>query len=83
MEAVEPKPMPPVVARLVVEIRSDGTRTLARGALEDVAAGEHVAIQAEGQSPLQLAIALARSIFKVPFLGRVVARGLLPKKREK
>jgi hypothetical protein len=80
---LEPQSLPPVVARLVVEIRSDGSRTVARGALEDVAAGEHVAVEAEGQSPLQLAIALARSLVKVPFLGRVLARGLLPKKREK
>src|SRR4030095_11395647 len=67
-EAVEPKALPPVVARLVVEIRSDGTRTLARGALEDASAGEHVAVEAEGHTPLELGIALARSIVKMPFL---------------
>ena len=35
---------PPVVARLIVEIRSDGTRTIARGAIEDVASGQKTAI---------------------------------------
>ena len=81
-EAVEPSALPPVVARLVVEIRSDGSRTVARGALEDVAAGEHVALQAEGTTPLSLAIALARSLVKAPFLGRVMARALLPRPKK-
>jgi hypothetical protein len=74
---------PPVVARLVVEIRSDGRRTIARGALEDVAAGEHVAVQAEGTTPLSLAVALVRSLAKLPLLGRAIPRGFLtgrPKK---
>lgn len=56
----------PVVARLVVEIRSDGTRTVARGALEDRATGQQVGIQAEGTSPLALATTLAKSIFSLP-----------------
>lgn len=63
---------PPVVARLVVEIRSDGTRTIARGALEDAQHGEKVAIEARGDSPLQLAIALARSLTQLP---RAMLRG--------
>lgn len=63
---------PPVVARLVVEIRSDGTRTIARGALEDAQHGEKVAVEARGDSPLQLAIALARSLTQLP---RAVLRG--------
>jgi hypothetical protein len=82
-EVLEAAVEPPVVARLVIEIRSDGSRTIARGALEDVAAGEHVAVRAEGTSPLSLAMALARSLIKVPFLGRALSRGLLsgrPKK---
>ena len=57
---------PPVVARLVVEIRSDGSRTIARGALEDAQRGERVAIEARGDSPIQLAIALARSLTRLP-----------------
>jgi hypothetical protein len=67
----------PVVARMVVEIRSDGRRTVARGAMEDVAGGQKVAIEARGDSPLQLAMALARSIFRGPAFARTAARGLL------
>ena len=69
---------PPVVARLVVEIRSDGSRTIARGAVEDVASGHRTALEARGDSPLQLAIALARTLTQLPRLGaRSVVRGLL------
>jgi len=57
-----------VVARLVVEIRSDGTRTIARGALQDATLGQEVAIQAEGTTPLALAASLVRSMLKAPFL---------------
>ncbi len=61
----------PVVARLVVEIRSDGSRTLARGALEDVVTGERVAVEANGGSPAQLAASLASNLLVTPFaLGR-------------
>ena len=71
---------PPVVARLVVEIRSDGTRTIARGALEDAALGQQVAVQAEGTTPLALAFALARSLVKAPFLARAFTKALLRSK---
>lgn len=75
---------PPVVARLVVEIRSDGSRTIARGAVEDAQRGERVAIEARGDSPLQLAIALARSLTQLPRLSaRSAIRGLLGKGRDK
>jgi hypothetical protein len=61
----------PVVARLVVEIRSDGSRTLARGALEDVVTGERVSLEANGGSPTQLAASLAGNLLTTPFaLGR-------------
>jgi hypothetical protein len=61
----------PVVARLIVEIRSDGSRTLARGALEDVVTGERVSLEASGGSPAQLAASLAGSLLSTPFaLGR-------------
>jgi hypothetical protein len=61
----------PVVARLIVEIRSDGSHTLARGALEDVVTGERVQIEANGGSPAQLAASLAGSLLTTPFaLGR-------------
>lgn len=66
--------LPPVVARLVVEIRSDGRRTIARGALEDVTADQRVAIEARGTTPLSLATSLARSIFSLPALTRKLLR---------
>ena len=62
---VETSTEPPVVARLVVEIRSDGSRTVARGALEDAQRGERVTVEARGDSPFQLAIALARALTQV------------------
>lgn len=65
---------PPVVARLVVEIRSDGSRTIARGAIEDTATGQHTSIEARGDSPLQLALTLARTLTQLPIL---TARSLL------
>lgn len=75
---------PPVVARLVVEIRSDGSRTIARGAMEDVASGQRTTLEARGDSPLQLAIALARSLTQLPRLGaRSAIRGLLGKRRDR
>jgi hypothetical protein len=75
---------PPVVARMVIEIRSDGSRTIARGAVEDVASGQRVAIEAQGASPLQLALALARSLTQLPRLSaRSAVRGLLGRGRPK
>jgi len=73
----------PVVARLIVEVRSDGSRTIARGGLEDVASGQRVTIDARGDTPAQLALALARSVFRLPQLAaKLRVRGLLgrPKK---
>lgn len=61
---------PPVVARLVVEIRSDGTRTIARGAMEDRISGEQVSVEAKAGSPLELAGALARMLLSTPRLAR-------------
>lgn len=58
---------PPVIARMVVEIRSDGSHTIARGALEDVVSGERVAIDASGGTPIQLAASLASSLLSTPF----------------
>jgi len=75
---------PPVVARLIVEIRSDGSRTIARGAVEDVKTGQRTAIEARGDSPIQLALALAREITRLPRLGaRSAIRGLLGKRRDR
>jgi hypothetical protein len=76
-EELEKKPQLPVVARLVVEIRSDGRRTIARGMAED-ATGERVQVEAEGSTPLQLALALVKALGQVPSLARGFARGLLP-----
>jgi len=84
---------PPVVARLVVEIRSDGSRTIARGAIEDLASGQRTAIEASGASPLQVAFALAKAITQLPRMGaramlprlgaRQMLRGLLARRKDK
>ena len=71
---------PPVVARLVVEIRSDGRRTIARGAMEDVT-GHGVAIEASGRTPLQLALSLAKTMVTLPAFGRAAAKALLRGRR--
>jgi hypothetical protein len=68
---------PPGVARLMIEIRSDGRRTIARGALEDSIQGEKVALEAHGTSPAALAASLIKSLFSAPLLARAAARRLL------
>jgi hypothetical protein len=72
---------PPVVARLIVEIRSDGSRTIARGAVEDVATGQRTTVEARGTSPLALVASLSRAIFQLPALAHRAARAILPGKR--
>jgi hypothetical protein len=80
----ELQPEPPVVARLVVEIRSDGSRTIARGAVEDLATGQRTTLEARGDSPIQLAIALARALTQLPRLtARSAVRGLLGRRRDR
>jgi hypothetical protein len=74
-------PEPPVVARLVVEIRSDGSLTIARGALEDATTGERTTIEARGTTPLALAASLARAMTEIPALVRRAVRALLPRGR--
>lgn len=74
---------PPVVARMIVEIRSDGTHTIARGALEDAATGHRVALVARGSSPAQLAVSLAKSLFKAPALAGAKFGALLLGGRKK
>lgn len=71
----------PVVARLVVEIRSDGTRTIARGAVEDVLSGERAQVRAEGGSPMQLAGSLAKSMLSIPALALQAARTVADAKK--
>ncbi|HEX2736108.1 MAG TPA: hypothetical protein VHM70_31120 [Polyangiaceae bacterium] len=68
---------PPVVARLIVEIRSDGSRTVARGALKDELSGEQVTLVARGNTPLQLAAELTRSLLTMPFTAGQLARNML------
>jgi len=51
---------------LVVEIRSDGSRTVARGALEDTVSGQDVAIAVEAESPVALLGKLTRSLVSLP-----------------
>ena len=90
--AVAEKGELPVVARLIVEIRSDGTQTIARGALEDSLQGVKVGIEAHGTTPVDLAVSLARSMFKLPGLHgadkrlgslRSRVKALLPGKKPK
>jgi hypothetical protein len=80
-ERLERREQLPVVARLVVEIRSDGRHTIARGAAED-ASGERVQIEAEGSTPLQLAFSLVRSLANVPAVARSFTKGLLSGRRK-
>jgi hypothetical protein len=76
-----PAEEPPVVARLMVEIRSDGTRTIARGAVEEVSTGERVAIEAHGATPAQLVGSLAKTLLATPFLARATVRAVLEGRR--
>jgi len=76
-------PEPPVVARLVVEVRSDGSRTIARGALEGGPDGDTVAIEARGTTPAQLAASLARAVLSAPMLWRGAASSARSLPREK
>jgi hypothetical protein len=80
-ELTEPADEPPVVARMVVEIRSDGRRTIARGALEDAELGQRLAIKAEGATPLELALALGKALWQAPSFARSAARALLGAKK--
>lgn len=56
----------PVVARMVVEIRSDGTKTMARGALEDLVTGQNVAIETEPMGLFELSGQLTKSLLAIP-----------------
>lgn len=70
---------PPVVARLVVELRSDGRCTIARGAVEDVRAQERVSLEVGASSPWDLVRLLARELTRsgrssLELPGRAVSR---------
>lgn len=70
--------LPPVVARLVVEIRSDGTKTIARGAIEDRISGERVQVRADASTPIALVSELSKALLMTPLLARETLKGLLP-----
>jgi hypothetical protein len=83
-DALAPEPEePPVVARMIIEIRSDGSRTIARGAMEDARSGERVSIQAEGSTPMALAASLAKTLFSAPMLAKQAAKALLESRFKK
>jgi hypothetical protein len=75
------QPELPIVARLVVEIRSDGRRTMARGAMEDATTGEKVELKAEAPTPFLLIASLLKSLGDVPQLVKTAASRLLPGKK--
>jgi hypothetical protein len=79
-KSIAPERELPVVARLMVEIRSDGSYTVARGAMEDQVSGQKVAIEASGANPLALALSLAKSLTDVPWLARQAFRALMRSK---
>jgi hypothetical protein len=85
-ELAETSDEPPVVARMVVEIRSNGLRTIARGAMEDAQTGQKVAVVAEGTTPIALATSLAKSMFSAPMMAghavKALLRAKLGRKRE-
>lgn len=71
-------PEPPVVARMVIELRSDGTTTIARGAIEDCTSGETVAVEARAGSPLEIPAAIAKMLLSTPVIAGDALRAALP-----
>lgn len=80
-EALDAADELPIVARMVVEIRSDGSRTVARGAIEDSLSGQQVGVEARADSPLELSRALAKMILSAPFAA-LLGRGKEPGRGE-
>lgn len=78
-----PGDLPPVVARMVIEIRSDGSRTIARGAVEDRVNDQTVAIEADGRSPWELSRKLLGALVSLPSLARTAARALAPARKRR
>lgn len=74
---------PPVVARLMIEIRSDGLHTIARGALKDELSGEQVSLEAKGTTPIQLAAQLAKGLLTTPLAAGQLARAMMTARRGK
>ena len=75
----EEQDLPPIVARMVVEIRSDGTRTIARGAIEDRLTGEKVALRADAKNPVALLGELTKALLQTPSFAKEAVRSLLPR----
>lgn len=71
----------PVVARMVVEIRSDGTRTIARGALDDRVSGQRVAVELVPGSPWDMAKSIAKLLMATPSAARSAVRSALRGRR--
>jgi hypothetical protein len=63
---------------MVVEIRSDGSRTVARGAIEDLQSGERVALRADATTPMALASELAKGLLRTPVLAKEAVKSVLP-----
>jgi hypothetical protein len=70
----------PVIARLIVEVRSDGRRTVARGQVEDLITGQRTEIAARGDSPAALLASLWRSMSGIATLARRAVRALAPRR---
>ncbi len=66
----------PVVARLIVEVRSDGRRTIARGLVEDLESGRRTAVMATGESQMALLGSLMRTATGFAALARRAVRAL-------
>ncbi|MFY0532095.1 hypothetical protein [Nannocystis pusilla] len=56
----------PIVSRIVIEVRSDGTRTVARGAAEDPSG--KVGLEVRADSPVELVTALVKLLMQAPAL---------------
>ena len=79
--AIAPEDELPVVARLVVEIRSDGTRTVARGAMYEAESGQKVAVELQSGSPWQMAQSLVKALLGMPRLVLETRKALALKAR--
>jgi hypothetical protein len=59
--SIEPEREPPIVARCVVEVRSDGSMSIARGIFETKE--QSVLLEGKGRTPAELVAMLARGAF--------------------
>ena len=59
--SIEPGGEPPIVARCVVEVRSDGSMSIARGVFETQE--QSVLLEGKGRTPAELVAMLARGAF--------------------